>query len=724
MSKETTTSRRKWSLSAKTFLGLTIGILCGVVFGEACAPLNSIGRAFVGLLQMVVLPYIVVSLVASVGRLTSGQARRITLRTVVVVLLLWGIALLAVVMIAGTFPVRQSAAFYNQQLLETPHSLDLVELFIPANPFRSLADNQIPAIVVFCVMLGIALMNSSFKATVLTQLDAWLDVLHRLNGLVVQLTPYGVMAITAHAAGTMTLSELNQLQAYLLSYTAAVVVIGFFVLPALVTACTPFRYRDVLQVTFHAMVTVFATAKLIIVLPLLVENTKELFAKYQRDNEETRADVDMVYPLLYPIPNMGKLLTLAFVPFVGWFVSTPLVTEDFPKLLTLGSVTYFGKPITAMPFLLDTFQLPIDMFQVFVVTGVYCARIGDVLAVMHLFTATVLATCWSQGMLSIRWPRLAARLGGSLVVALLAVVGMRMTLAWSTGEMSSVDSVITQMQSLRHPSPAEVLDGIPSVQDQLPGESALHRVQRTGVLRVGFIQNNLPYSYRNSSGKLVGLDVDIAHLLAEELECRLEFVPFKYDALATHLDASHFDVAMSGIPITTSNLQKVRFSSPYMTASWAIVVPDYRRSEVSTVDKIKQMQSVTIAIPSDAYFYHKTKASFPNATLVQIESPDKFFEAEEGTYDFLLSDAESGSAWTFLHANFQVVVLKPRIIKQPVAYAVQFSDEDTGDFLSHWLQLKSDSGEFKEFYDHWILGRTRVKRTRRWSLLDHLRHSE
>ena len=58
------------SLSAKTLIGLALGIGCGLFFGEACGRLQIIGNAFVGLLQMAVLPYIVVSLIASIGRLT------------------------------------------------------------------------------------------------------------------------------------------------------------------------------------------------------------------------------------------------------------------------------------------------------------------------------------------------------------------------------------------------------------------------------------------------------------------------------------------------------------------------------------------------------------------------------------------------------------------------------------------------------------------------------
>ena len=57
-------------------IGLLLGVLCGVLFGEYCGALQVVGRAYVGLLQMTVLPYLVISLISKMGRLAcaSGAA--------------------------------------------------------------------------------------------------------------------------------------------------------------------------------------------------------------------------------------------------------------------------------------------------------------------------------------------------------------------------------------------------------------------------------------------------------------------------------------------------------------------------------------------------------------------------------------------------------------------------------------------------------------------------
>ncbi|GAF73472.1 unnamed protein product, partial [marine sediment metagenome] len=45
------------SLSAQILLGLSLGALTGIFFGELAAPLEIVGTGFVRLLQMTVLPY-------------------------------------------------------------------------------------------------------------------------------------------------------------------------------------------------------------------------------------------------------------------------------------------------------------------------------------------------------------------------------------------------------------------------------------------------------------------------------------------------------------------------------------------------------------------------------------------------------------------------------------------------------------------------------------------
>jgi len=68
-------SMRKMSLSTLVLVCFALGIVTGLFFGESVAWMGVIGDAFIKLLQMTIIPYIVVSLMTSLGKMSYAQAR-------------------------------------------------------------------------------------------------------------------------------------------------------------------------------------------------------------------------------------------------------------------------------------------------------------------------------------------------------------------------------------------------------------------------------------------------------------------------------------------------------------------------------------------------------------------------------------------------------------------------------------------------------------------------
>ncbi len=82
-------------------------------------------------------------------------------------MLLWAVALGAVLLFPLMFPRLETAAFFSTTLLEEREPFDLVGLYIPANPFHSLANNIVPAVVLFSLVLGVALIGIPGKTRLL-----------------------------------------------------------------------------------------------------------------------------------------------------------------------------------------------------------------------------------------------------------------------------------------------------------------------------------------------------------------------------------------------------------------------------------------------------------------------------------------------------------------------------------------------------------------------------
>jgi cyclohexadienyl dehydratase len=71
------------------------------------------------------------------------------------------------------------------------------------------------------------------------------------------------------------------------------------------------------------------------------------------------------------------------------------------------------------------------------------------------------------------------------------------------------------------------------------------------ALRVGLTEDYRPFSFAEASGKVEGIDVDMAMNLAQSLGVRLEIVKTSWSTLRSDLETNSFDIAMGG---TTSPL--------------------------------------------------------------------------------------------------------------------------------------------------------------------------
>ena len=394
------------SLSKQILVGLVAGVAFGLFFGDRASFLELPSRGFVQLIQVTVLPYVVGSLIVGIARGTPAQARRLGSKGGLVMLLLWTLGLALVLVGPLALPPEKGGSFFSTSQITTESSIDWVDLYIPSNPFRSLANNVVPAVVVFSILLGVAVLGLPGKERILGPLGLVNDALGRAGNLLVKLTPIGLFAIAGHAAGTLRVEEFERLQAFLLLFTGLSLVLTLWLLPGLVSALTGLSYRRILDLAVAPLVTAFVTANVFIVLPLLAERSKTLLDEAGLNKADADEAVDVLVPTSFTFPHSAKLLSLTFVLFAGWFVGAPVPVREYPVLASAGVLSFFGSINAAMPFLLDLVRLPADLFQLFVVSSVANSRFGSAAAAMHTLALALIAAHLMAGRLRVDRRRL------------------------------------------------------------------------------------------------------------------------------------------------------------------------------------------------------------------------------------------------------------------------------------------------------------------------------
>lgn len=707
---------RKLSLSAQVFIGLGLGLLAGLFFGEVIAPVVVVGEIFVGLLQMTVLPYILVSLITSVGRLSYDEIRILAARGGRFILLFWAIALIATLAFTMAMPNWTSAAFFSSSLVESGPPADLVALYIPANPFFSLSSSVVPAIVVFSLALGLAVIGVPEKERFLDNLDVLGEAIMRIAGFVARLAPIGVFALIASAAGTLEIEALGRLQVFIITYIGLALLLSLWVLPMLVGVLTPIRPKRLISACQDALVTAFATGSLLIVLPLISERLKELLAELDLAGQEAESAVDLVIPINFNLPNLGKLMSLAFVPFAAWFAGSALDLDQYPLFLVSGLFSFFGEVVVALPFLLDLMHIPADMFQLFLAVDIFTGRFGAMLAGAHTIVLALLTAASVGGRTRIHWPSLLRYVVISLSLAVAVIVGLRyffeVVVPQEYREYEKLVGMDLQMHRVE--SRKILLDAARPDPEGSDG-TRLSAIREREALRVGYAKDGLPFVYRNEDGELVGLEVDLVHQLAREMEVRLEFVEVPPAELGQRLNEGRIDLAIGGLLLTPERALAMRFTVPYLSSTLALIVPDHARSRFNSIEKLRGMNRLRIAVPNMPYYSKFIKRHLPQAELVTIDSPRAFFRAPSD-YDALLDTAEAGSAWTLVYPEFSVVVPKPDTISVPGAIGMPLNAPRLAAYVDTWLQLQRDSGLIGKLRSYWILGEGANRKGPRWSV--------
>lgn len=720
------------TLSEKMLWGLVAGAAVGILLGERASFLQVGADAYIKLLQMTVLPYVTVSIIAGLGSLRAAQARTLGWRVGSLLLVLWAIALVAVFLFPLMFPSGENASFFSTALVEEREPFDFLNLYIPTNPFNALANSVVPAVVLFSVILGIALIAVPERERLLDVLAVVGQAVSKATDFVLQLAPYGVFALGAVVAGTLSLEDLGRLQVYLLTYTGVSLLLALWVLPGLVAAVTPVPYRALMSRTRDALVMAFMTTSLFAVLPMLTESAKDLLREYAPrgrvatpdEAADVVASVDVIVPASFTFPHTGKILSLSFVLFAGWFADVHVRPTDYARLATTGVFAMFGSANAAIPFLLDLFRIPDDTFRLFVTSGIVNARVGTLVAAVHTVAMAVLGTCAVTGMLKIAPRRLMrfAVVTGCLTLAI--VGGTRLLLQFALHRPYEKDALLTGMRPLEDRGTPKVFrrgDDVPPL--PLVAASVLDRVRQRRVVRVGYFEDSLPYVFFNARGELAGLDVEMALQLARDLGVEAEFVPVDRTILTSGLDTSLCDLVMSGVVVTTDRSLHVQFTSPYLDETVAFIVPDHLASAFSDWSTVKGMGRLRLGVPDGAYFLQKIREELGNVEeIVPIERMEDMFVPHSPPIDAFVATAERGSAYTLLHPAYSVAVPKPRPFKLPLAYVVAGRDAQLTATVNTWIEQKHDDDTIDELFAHWILGQDSAPKHPRWSVVHDVLH--
>ncbi len=267
--------KKEVKFSNRVFIALLLGILLGValqlIYGVGSEEIansmpwyNLIGNGYVKLLQMIAMPLIFISILVAFTKITIGKNFG-KIAGLILAFLIGTTAISAVVGITTTtlFDLDASEILQGdaeiargESMIERSEAVpatlpqQLLELF-PANPFLDLTgarSTSTIAIVIFAAFLGFAFLQILRKeedtaATIKKGIDGIYALIMGVVRIVLQLTPYGILAIMARTVATSDFGAIYSLGKFVVaSYVALGIVFLIHLLIIALTGLNPLTY--------------------------------------------------------------------------------------------------------------------------------------------------------------------------------------------------------------------------------------------------------------------------------------------------------------------------------------------------------------------------------------------------------------------------------------------------------------------------------------------------
>jgi polar amino acid transport system substrate-binding protein len=244
--------------------------------------------------------------------------------------------------------------------------------------------------------------------------------------------------------------------------------------------------------------------------------------------------------------------------------------------------------------------------------------------------------------------------------------------------------------------------GLVAGRAQAADAPVLERIVRTGELRVGLSGDQPPFNAKDRDGKLMGLEVDLANLLAGALRVEAKFVTRPFPRLLDALDSGDVDVVMSGMAITAPRSLKATFVGPYLLSGKSILTTSKALAAAKTAGDINRA-NLKLAALANSTSEEFVKTVLPEATLVTTAdyttAVDKILAGE---VDALVADMPICIITAMRHPGKQLATLTQPLTIEPVGIAVPPGDPQLKSLLDSYLAAFERTGLLEGVRKKWL----------------------
>ena len=226
-------------------IGGALGIILGFILGENVKYIAPVGTLFIRLLQMLIIPLVITSILAGILSMKDAKSVGKVGGSFLVYLIITSIIATTIGVIVALIlkPGKGMQSVLNHGETVETVEFDFVEHFlawVPNNVFQSLVNMEMLQIIVFTVTIGLVMLTlGEEKVPTITKfVNESANIMQKLTGYIIQLAPYGILALLANLVGTFGSDMLSAVVKFVVADYIALLIVLVVVYPFLLKLTT------------------------------------------------------------------------------------------------------------------------------------------------------------------------------------------------------------------------------------------------------------------------------------------------------------------------------------------------------------------------------------------------------------------------------------------------------------------------------------------------------
>jgi polar amino acid transport system substrate-binding protein len=204
-----------------------------------------------------------------------------------------------------------------------------------------------------------------------------------------------------------------------------------------------------------------------------------------------------------------------------------------------------------------------------------------------------------------------------------------------------------------------------------------------------------PYEYQEGD-EIVGIDVEIAQAIADDLGKELVIDDIDFDSIVTSVQSGKADMGIAGMTVSEERLKNVNFSDSYATGVQVIIVPE--DSDITGPD---DLEGKYIGVQQGTTGHLYCSDDYGDDYVIAYQNGTSAVEAlKTGKVDCVVIDNEPAKA--FVAANEGLKILNTEYVVEDYAIAIAKDNDELLEQVNATLARLKEDGTLQAIIDKYI----------------------